>query len=100
MQQIASYLRLYHKHDDVEKWSDVIIKLMVYLYDGGGGGGVGSREQGGDLGPRLDEGMLGSVLSGSDGEGPDCLCSRASLANWSVWVHGVQEDPRSPLAVS
>lgn len=44
MQQIASYLRLYHKHNDVEKLSDVIIKLMVYLYDGGGG--VGSREQG------------------------------------------------------
>lgn len=59
---------------------------------------VGSR--GGDLGPRLEEGMLGSVFSGSDGEGPDCPCSRASLANWSVWVHGVQEDPRSPLAVS
>lgn len=95
MQQIASYLRLYHKHNDVEKLSDFIIKLMVYLYDGGGGGGGG-----GDLGPRLDEGMLGSVFSGSDGEGPDCPCSRASLANWSVWVHGVQEDPRSPLAVS
>lgn len=32
-----------------------------------------------------------SVPSGSDGEGPDCLCSRASLGNWNVWVHGVQE---------
>lgn len=36
-----------------------------------------------------------SVCSGSGGEGPDCLCSRASLGNWNVWVHGVQEDPRS-----
>lgn len=55
--------------------------------------GAGSR--GVDFGPRLDEGMF----SGSDGEGPNCPCSCASLANWSVWVHGVQEDPRSPLAV-
>ena len=59
-----------------------------------------TREQGGDLGPRLVDDMLGSVFSGSDGEGPDCLCSCASLANWNVWVYGVQEDPRSPLAVS
>lgn len=21
------------------------------------------------------------------------MCSRASLGNWNVWVHGVQEDP-------
>lgn len=39
-------------------------------------------------------------MLGSDGEGPDCPCSRASLANWNVWVHRVQEDPpiHSPLA--
>lgn len=40
-----------------------------------------------------------SVCSGSDGEGPDCLRSRASLANWNVWVHGVQEDPLGAIAV-
>lgn len=57
------------------------------------------EEEGGDFGgPGLVEGMLGSVFSGSDGEGPDCLCSRASLANWNVWVHGVQEDPRRSLS--
>lgn len=39
-------------------------------------------------GPGQYRGMLGN-----DGEGPDCLCSRASLANWNVWVHRVQEDP-------
>lgn len=60
----------------------------------------GEGRRGGVLGPRLDEGMLGSAFSGSDGEGPDCPCSRASLVNWSVWVHGVQEDPHSLLAVS
>lgn len=63
---------------------------------------MGSRygAEDGVRGPRLDEGMLGNVLSGNDGEGPDCPCLRASLGNWSVWVHGVQEDPHSPLAVS
>lgn len=40
-----------------------------------------------------------SVCSGGAGEGPDCLCSRASLGNWNVWVHGVQEDPLGPIAV-
>lgn len=39
-------------------------------------------------GPGHYRGMLAS-----DGEGPDCPCSRASLANWNVWVHGVQEGP-------
>lgn len=38
---------------------------------------------------RLDEGMLGSVFLGSDGEGLSCLYSHASVVNWSVWVHGV-----------
>lgn len=41
----------------------------------------------------------GSVCWGSDGEGPDCLCSRAWLGKWNVWVHGVQEDPLGPIAV-
>lgn len=27
------------------------------------------------------------------------MCSRASLGNWNVWVHGVQEDPLHPIAV-
>lgn len=31
--------------------------------------------------------------------GLDCLCSRASLVNWSVWLHGVQRDPHIRLAV-
>lgn len=39
-------------------------------------------------GPGHYRGMLAS-----HGEGPDCPCSRASLANWNVWVHGVQEGP-------
>lgn len=64
MQPIASYLRLYLKHNDVEKLYDFTINLMVDLYDGGGGR-VGSRGAGeGIRGPRLHEGMLGSVLWG------------------------------------
>lgn len=47
----------------------------------GGGGRSGAR--------RLDEGMLGSVFLGSDGEGLNCRCSHASVVNWSVWVHRV-----------
>lgn len=88
------FLSLYRGHNDVEKLNDVLIKLTG-LFVWWRRRRRRTREQGGDLGPRLVEGMLGS-----DGEGPDCLCSRASLANWNVWVHGVQEDPRSPLAVS
>lgn len=49
---------------------------------------VGEQGGGGDLGPRLDKGMLGSVFLGSDGEDPNCRCSHASVVNWSVWVHG------------
>lgn len=46
MQHTASYLC--GKHDGLEKLSDVTIKLMVCLYDGGGGG-VGNREQAGEV---------------------------------------------------
>lgn len=56
------------------------------------GGGVGRMEVGGggrSGARRLDEGMLGSVFLGSDGEGLNCRCSHASVVNWSVWVHGV-----------
>lgn len=69
---------------------------------GGGGGGVVGRqaEEDGIWGPGCMRVCWCGVFSGSDGEGPDCPCSRASLGNWSVWVHGVQEDPRSPFAVS
>lgn len=45
-------------------------------------------------GPGHYRGMLAS-----DGEGPDCPCSRASLANWNVWVHGVQEGPPHHLTL-
>ena len=55
------------------------------------------RGRGGD--PGRGRGHVGKHVLRKRWEGLDCLCSRASVANWSVWVQSVGEDPRRRLAV-